>query len=245
MKVVIVGYLNTLPFIHGLEYYGIEIVRAHPSKCADLLHSGKLDFGLIPLGALEEERSYYHLKDYGISCDGAVRTVCLFGQTPIEEWEEVVLDYQSRTSVLLSKLLLRSYYHLNPAYISGEEGYEESISDNRGGLIIGDRVFDYENVFPYKYDLGEIWKQWTGLPFVFAVWVGLKPLPKQQKELLNEALDYGLKNFEMPSSMVKLPIEVDKYFKKNIEYDLNKSKQKALQIFLHNIGKSKLKLIEL
>lgn len=245
MKVVIVGYLNTMPFIQGLKHYGLEIIKAHPAKCAEILHEGQVDAGLVPLGALEEDQTYYLLKDFGISCNGEVRTVCLFGETPIEEWEEVVLDYQSRTSVLLAQILLKEYWSLKPTIIKGYPGYEKEIKGSKGGLIIGDRAFEYEEKLPYKYDLGAIWKEMTGLPFVFALWVATKPLSIKQRDLLENALEYGIKNFEMTDSMVNLPLDAKAYFKKNIEYEIDFAKQKAVQLFLHKTGKSNLKLIDL
>lgn len=245
MKTVIVGYLNTLPFIQGLEHFGIDMVRAHPAECAKILHEGEVDVGLIPVGALQNDQHYYWLKDYGITCNGEVRTVCLFGERPIEEWDKVILDYQSKTSVLLTEILLKEYWGISPEYLQGQEGYERQISKNTGGLIIGDRVFEYENEFPYKYDLGTVWKSLTGLPFVFAIWVALKPLNSEKKERLVKALEYGMKNFTIPDSMSKLPVNFSDYFKKHIEYHIGISKQKALHSFLLKTKKSDLKLQEL
>ena len=245
MRIVVVGYLNTLPFIQGLEKEEIELIKAHPADCAEMLHNGEADIGLIPVGALENDRTYYYHKEYGIACNGEVRTVCLFGETPVEDWDKVILDYQSRTSVLLSQLLLKEYWDKELPIINGYPGYEEDIEGNTGGLIIGDRVFDYENSFSYQYDLGKTWKDWTGLPFVFAVWVSLNKIKPANKEKLMNALEYGIENFEIPSSMVNLPLQANEYYRNNIEYVLDSAKQKSLQIFLHKIGKSNLKLLEL
>jgi chorismate dehydratase len=241
MKTVIVGYLNTLPFIQGLEHFGIEMVKAHPADCAKILHEGGADVGLIPVGALIKDKSYYMLDDYGISCTGEVRTVCLFGEQPVVKWERVIMDYQSRTSVLLSKILLREKWGVNPQIVEGKKGYEKEIKGNTAGLIIGDRAFDYENKFAYKYDLGAAWKALTGLPFVFAVWVAIKPLSNTRKEQLKNALEYGIQNFHIPDAMAKLPIDVANYFEYHIEYHIGKAKQKALQSFLIKTGKQDLK----
>jgi chorismate dehydratase len=242
MKIVTVSYLNTLPFIQGLEKAGFDIVKAYPAQCAELLHAGKADIALIPVGALQENQEYYILSDYGIGADGFVRTVALFGSEPLEEWTELFLDYQSRTSVLLTRVLMKHYWKRDIPFTKGTKGYEELLTNNRGGLIIGDRAFTYEEKYPYQYDLSKAWKMWTGLPFIFAVWVSLKKIDSKKVEGFANSLEFGLQNFQISSAMTNLSIHMESYFKENISYRFSQDHWKAFEKFNGYTGRNNLKV---
>ena len=109
-KVSAVSYLNTIPFIYGLKnspiFDQIELSLDYPALCADKLLNNQVDIGLIPVATIPKIKNAQIISDYCIGSDGKVDTVCLYSNVPILEIESIALDYQSRTSIELLKLLL-------------------------------------------------------------------------------------------------------------------------------------------
>lgn len=95
----------------------------------------------------------------------------------MEQVEKIYLDYQSRTSVMLARVLLRDYWKKDVVFEQAPENYIDKIEDTTAGVIIGDRALQQLPGFKYIYDLSSAWKDHTGLPFVFAAWVANKDLP--------------------------------------------------------------------
>ena len=110
IKVSAVSYLNTIPFIYGLRnselMQQIDLYIDCPSVCADKLINNQVDIGLVPVVILDQLNNPKIISDYCIGANGPVDTVCIYSDVPIEEIESIYLDYQSRTSVELLKILL-------------------------------------------------------------------------------------------------------------------------------------------
>ena len=136
--------------------------------CADKLVNDEVDLALVPIVVIPSLREPHIISNYCIGANGAVETVCLFSDVPISEIASIYLDYQSRTSVALLKILLKEYWGLDPEFKDAELGFEESISGINAALVIGDRAFGLNRKHQYVYDLSAIWKEMTGFPFVFA-----------------------------------------------------------------------------
>ena len=119
IKISAITYLNTKPFLFGLQHSSIldavELSLDVPSVCADKLKAGTVDIGIIPVSEISSIPGANIVTDYCISCSGKVRTVVLVSMVPIEEIETIVLDYQSRTSVQLVRILARDYWKISPA----------------------------------------------------------------------------------------------------------------------------------
>lgn len=238
-----VSYLNTKPFLYGIFKHKIsldlEIQLDTPSVCASRLESGAADLALVPVAVIPQLSNPKIVTDYCIATEGKVRTVCLFGDKPIEEWERIYLDFHSRSSVQLTKILLKDYWHLSPELIPAEEGFMENIGGSTGGLVIGDRTFPLHNKFPYVYDLGEAWMNHKGLPFVFAAWVTAQNLPEEFLVEFNEALAIGLDS--IPQLVSLMPDEyahfnLSNYFTENISYAWDPKKRMAMDLFLADSG---------
>jgi len=126
-RVVAVSYLNTKPLLYGLLRSRIqpslELDLAIPSECARRLLVGEADIALVPVAIIPELPEAHIISDYCIGADGAVATVCIYGTVPIEEMTSIYLDHHSRTSVMLTRLLLEEYWKLNPKLVDAEEGY--------------------------------------------------------------------------------------------------------------------------
>lgn len=242
LSITAVSYLNTKPFLYGLVKSGldkeIDLQLDIPSVCAEKLRDGKVDLGLVPVAIIPEIETPHIISDYCIGTVGAVKTVCIFSQRPIEEMQNIYLDYHSRTSVELAKILMRDYWKINPTILKAQPGFESQINGTTGALIIGDRAIGLEDQYPFVYDLGEAWLKHTGLPFVFAAWVSNKPLERTFVTKLNYALQLGLE--EIPQLMYLLPsphsnFDLKSYFTKFISYELDEKKKHALDIFLEEL----------
>ena len=244
IKISAVSYLNTVPFVHGLKQseliHSIDLQLDYPSICADKLINGTVDLALVPVAVIPKLKETYIISDYCIGANGAVDTVCLYSDVPIEEIESIGLDYQSRTSVALLKILLKEYWQLNPELIKADVGFEENINGKHAALVIGDRAFSLNSKHSYIYDLSEIWKEMTGLPFVFAAWVANKKLPKDFIISFNKALEKGLSDIDTALALegANYPncTNPKDYLNNKISYTLDADKQKGMELFFNKLS---------
>lgn len=239
-KVTAVSYLNTKPLLYGIFKSEISseisLELDIPSVGAQKLKSGLADFGLVPVAIIPELHRPSIISNFCIGATGEVRTVCIYANTELQNLETIYLDFHSRTSVELTRILLKEYWKIQPRLVPAFPGYESKITGKTGGLIIGDRAIELESQFRYHYDLGEAWKNFTGLPFVFAAWVTTKPLPEDFIYRFNEALQRGIA--EIPQLIYLLPnpthpFDLNRYFTKYISYNLDEDKKTALKKYLH------------
>jgi chorismate dehydratase len=240
-KVSIVSYLNSKPFIYGLEHSpvidNIQLELDTPAICAKKLIDGKVDIGLIPVAVIPHLKESYIISDYCIGAVGKVGSVMLYSDVPLDQIEKVLLDYQSRTSVTLVQVLAANFWKIDPEWIKAEQDYENNVKGTTAAVIIGDRTFGLENKFRYSYDLAEEWQKFTKLPFVFACWVANRELPAGFITSFNSALKSGLDNrpklIEELKTAEKYNTDVAEYLNKSISYELDSNKRKALDLFLN------------
>jgi chorismate dehydratase len=232
IRVTAVSYLNTKPLLYGLFKSPVaaelDLQLDIPSICAEKLRSGQADLGLVPVAILPELTQAYIVSDYCIGAEGAVKTVCIYAEKPLEELKTIYLDYHSRTSVELARILVREYWKVGAELLPAKPGFENKIQGDTGALLIGDRTMGLESKYPYVYDLGEAWLQHTGLPFVFAAWVSTKPLDPAFIQRFNAALKTGLDYIP--------DFDLSTYFTKYISYPLTQGKKEALRLFLEKIN---------
>lgn len=237
IRISAVSYTNTLPFLYGLE--NSEIIKKvqlsvdYPSLCAKKLIDNQVDIGLIPVAAISAMPTHHIISDYCIGADGKVNSVFIFSNCPIEDIAFLQLDPQSKTSNNLALVLLKNYWKVNPLNITDAEDYGMSKNPKTAFVQIGDRTFGKKGKYEYTYDLAECWKEYTGLPFVFAAWISNKPIEKNFIEELNEALNFGLENRN--KVIEKLPFRADfdlkSYLYHDIDYLLTDTKKQALNLF--------------
>lgn len=241
IKVAAVNYLNTKPLLYGIKrsnfFNEIELFETFPAQVATLLLEGTVDVGLVPVATIPKLKESHIITNYCIGCDGPVASVCIFSDVPIEEVDTIYLDYQSKTSVELAKILLREHWKSNArtVYATGED-FREKIKGTTGGLVIGDRAFEQRLQSKYCYDLGEAWKAHTGLPFVFAAWVSNKILPEEFVEEFNAANGIGFKNLnyivqENPNAL----LDLKEYYTRFIDYNLTQKTIKGMNTFLNKL----------
>lgn len=239
LKVTAVSYLNTKPFLYGIFNNQLDkLIDLHldiPSVCAEKLRSGEVDLGLVPVVVLPELQDHHIVSDYCIGSIRQVRTVCLLSNEPLEKIKTIYLDYHSKTSVELLKILLKKHWKISPRLIHATVGFEKQIGRDAAALIIGDRAIDMRPQFDYCYDLGEAWNDYSGLPFVYAAWVSNRPLDTDFLARFNEALSRGIA--QIPKLIYLLPtpqpgFDLHDYFTNNISYHFDENKKIALSRFL-------------
>lgn len=201
IKAGIVSYRNTRPLIYGLQQQPIaeqiDLVEAIPSQLANMLMDGQIDLGLVPVAILPELEEYHIIGNHCIATETEVASVCLFSEVPLESIETIYLDYQSRSSVALLKILMREKWGIHPRLIQAtDESYRELIKGTTAGLVIGDRALEQRRHSTFIYDLASEWRAITGLPFVFAAWVSLKPLPADFVSAFDAANALGLNHID-------------------------------------------------
>ena len=242
IRVAAVSYLNTKPLLYGIHRHEvmneIALVEDYPAKIAQMLIDDQVDVGLIPVAATTRLKEWHVVGDYCIGSEGAVASVCIFSDVPMDEVDTVLLDYQSRTSVNLARILLKEFWKKEVRFVdaSGED-YRSAINGRTAGVVIGDRALQQRLRSKYIYDLGEAWMAHTGLPFVFAAWIANKPLPKEFEQKFNEANAIGLQHIDDVVSENAFPaFDLYEYYTQCISYGLTEEKRKGMQLFLQKLN---------
>ena len=234
-----VSYLNTRPLLLGMEQSPfkerIELMKAYPAQIAQALLDDTIDIGLVPVAVMPLLKHPQLVSKYVIGTEGEVASVALFSQVPMDQIEKLYLDYQSRTSVALAKILFKQFWKKEVEFLNATEGYINQIHGNTAGIIIGDRALVNLDKFEHIYDLGLAWKAYSGLPFVFAAWVANKPIPLEFMEAFDAANGYGLSHLEDVIALIPANEQVydlHKYYTENISYELTPEKKAGLDKFL-------------
>lgn len=185
MNVGRISYINCYP-VYGAIDRGIVPLHANlisgvPTELNQKMAAGTLDVSVVStVEYARDADKYLLLPDLAISCDGPVRSVMLFSKRPVSELDgqTVIVSKSSMTSVALLELLFENVWKVSPVFVPGDAEITDIASfgdDHMARLVIGDAALvlgaSGSSQYKHAYDLGEVWKDWTGLPFVFAVWV--------------------------------------------------------------------------
>ncbi len=212
--------LGRIPWINCYPVYGAidrgivtapaELVTGTASELNDLLAAGKLDVSVVSAVEYARNAAAYHLlPGLAISCDGPVRSVKLFARRAVEELDgaTVLCAASSRTSVLLLELLCRHRWQVNlrSAQVRAEPGDLDALNGfpHDAVLAIGDAalMLGANDRYPVQVDLGEAWRDWTGLPFVFAVWAARRQTDHAAVQAVHRTLlesrQWGLANLDL------------------------------------------------
>lgn len=238
-RIAAVSYLNTIPFIYGIE--SSEELRdrlqlSPPSGCAGAYAGGVADIALLPAGALPSLPDAQIVTSFCIGAAGPVRTVTVMSNEPLEGIRRIWLDPHSMTSARLVQILCRKYWNISPEFRQLDD-YAIADAPRQGDafMLIGDKVFGYEGRFARTWDLAACWQDMTGLPFVFAVWVARRTVQANMIGRLQAALQYGMGH--IGEAIEKYghggkPYAFE-YLTRNIDYTLDQAKRKALSLFLN------------
>lgn len=237
IRISAVAYTNTKPFIYGISHSEllekIDLSLDIPSDCAAKLINQQVDIGLIPVAAIPFVPNANIISDYCIGSVGAVNSVFIFSNLPVEEIKSVRLDSHSRTSNNLAKVLLKFYWKKDVAFTTDINIATDAI------VLIGDRTFGQKESYPFVYDMGEEWMNFTGLPFVYAAWVANKEIDPSFVKEFNEALSIGLaqRNELLNQLPVHQGFDLRDYLFNKLDFDLSAKKREALELFLSYISR--------
>ncbi|BCS34131.1 hypothetical protein TBR22_A33600 [Luteitalea sp. TBR-22] len=242
IRVGAVGFLNARPLEYGLDRDPQFAVRLDvPSRCAALLHAGEIDLGLVPVIELLRGRVAYDIvPGLAIACDGPVQSVALFTRVPVPQVRSIALDVSSRSSVGLLRVLCRHHFGIAPTFVDATPDLAAMLSVADAALVIGDPALEapYEALGAQKIDLGEAWKAFTGLPFVFATWIA-RPgvISPALVTRLHEARRAGVEAIEAlaraeAGARTERAAGLEQYLRHNIRYDLDEGALRGLSRYL-------------
>lgn len=193
-----IQFLNCLPIYWGLVRSGalldLELIKDTPERLSEQLVAGDLDIGPISLVEyLKHADDLVVLSDVAVGSDGPVMSCNLVSQQPFADLHgaRVALGSTSRTTVQLARLVLRECYGAEPLYYSCPNDLATMMQEASAGVLIGDpalraSLYDAPRLSLRVLDLGEAWKEWTGLPMVFAVWAVRRDFLARQPALTRE-----------------------------------------------------------
>lgn len=226
-RIALVEYLNTLPFTQGIRMNGLDkhydLHFGPPGYCAHLYQQGQVDIALCPIGALTDLPEYKIFSEYCIGANNAVRTVVLNSKFPLDQIKRVRLDDHSRTSNLLMQVLAKNLWKKDWEIYRDDEDVPDS------AVMIGDKVFQFEDQYPYSIDLAESWNALTDLPMVFAVWIARPEVPNEKLRELEEAFSNGMEWIK--EDKTGLTSDKQHYLLHSINFQFDEAKKEALLQF--------------
>lgn len=232
-RVSVVDFTNAWPLTAGFLDGSVPAAEVHrdcPSRCAERLLAGEVDAGLVPVVALAGLPGHAAIRGLGIAARAAVRSVLLVSAVPPDRIDRLALDPASRTSALLARLLLQERWGRRPQIV--DERHAEA------RVVIGDPALAVDPRgtpgAPFVVDLAAVWSDWTGLPFVFAVWGvrdGVSSAPfRASRECGRRRLPELV---EMAAARTGLPAAIlEDYLGRRLFYDLGESEEMGAAEFL-------------
>ncbi len=238
-----VEYLNARPLVYGLERSRRFTLRFDvPSRCADLLHADDIDLGLIPsIEYLRGPMAYGIVPAVCVASRGPVASVALYTRKEPREMRSIAMDTTSRTSVALMRVIAKRAYGIAPEPVSMRPDLDLMLAHADGAVIIGDKALflDHEALGARKIDLGALWTDATGLPFVYAFWAGRPDVAtRDDVKWLREARDNALSDLKgiaatyFPGNAKRQAVGLQ-YLRDNIQYTLGSDEIEGLTRFYH------------
>ena len=240
MHISVVSYLNSLPFINGLEIFAeaeqVTLSKDIPSVCADKLLSQEAGIGLIPVAVIPQLKEYHIISDYCIGAFNEVQSVMLYSNVPLDKINTILLDHHSRTSAMLIQLLAKHHWKIFPQFVHDAHTNGNSIEGKTAALVIGDRALALQGKFPFQFDLATAWFEMTGLPFVFACWVSNHKLENGFVSRFNDALKAGVESrnkLSLENYAPELSYAVKSNYLNNlIRYEMDEEMRAGMKRFL-------------
>ena len=213
-----------------------DLLIDYPSKIASMLLEDEIDAGLVSVAIIPEMKEYHIISDYCIGSVGEVASVCLFSEVSLDKIENILLDYQSRTSAALLKLLIKDFWEIKVVFENTSGNYQSKISGTTAGLVIGDRALLQRKIPPFIYDLGEEWEKFTALPFVYAAWISNKKLDDDFINHFNDANAFGLNKIDEVVNQNPYEVfDLHHYYTDCISFEMDEKKKKGLELFLEKL----------
>ena len=237
-RLAAVSYLNTVPLVWGMvagpQQGAVELEFHLPNACAAAVKKRRVNAGLIPV--IEVARQGLPvLADVGIGCRGPVKSILLAAKVAPSQIRRLAADTSSRTSVMLSRVILKHRYQAEPELTAMRPDLDAMLARADAALIIGDPALALllagRPMPPYVLDLGEEWWRLTGLPMVFAVWAGHTALPA---DLFHESYHFGaahLEDYLLPEAQRRgLPEALAReYLTRAIHYEIGPAERRGME----------------
>lgn len=253
-----IGYLNVLPVYHAMESgileHGYKLYYGPPAQLNKAMEEGLLLASSC--SCVEYARrpdNYFLLPKLAIGSVGAVQSVIMLSRKPIEQlsFHKILVSAETHTSALLLRLLLAERFKLKVEYCVGNATeMVATASPPEAFLAIGDEAMRLRKhpMYPYKFDLGEAWTEWTGLPCVFGVWVMRRDFKPQAglmhpADVLDQSRNWGLANMPEIIKLAELnypnltQAELIDYFN-GLSYNLNEAEQEGLKLLYYKLAKA-------
>ncbi|HEY0380143.1 MAG TPA: menaquinone biosynthesis protein [Pyrinomonadaceae bacterium] len=244
-RVAASSYLNTVPlvwsFTEGARRREVELVSdTAPARCADMLARGEVEAALVPVIEYQRIPELVVVPDVCVGARGEVRSVVLVmkdGLDGLKDVRRVALDTSSRTSAALVRVIFREFVGTEPEWAESAPDVASMLEGADAALIIGDPGMTFSRRGVVVYDLAELWRERTGLGFVFAMWMAREgELERVRRIDFAGARDEGLEHIReiaaAYSPAVGLPPEeIEKYLLENISFELNEEMRAGLDLF--------------
>lgn len=240
LRIGAVSYLNSKPLIEGLadRLPGAELLLDYPSRLADDLAAGRLNVALIPSIEAFSGPDYEIISDACVASRGPVLSVKLYFRVKPGNVRSLALDAGSRTSAALARIMLAERFGVAPRLERLPMGAAISETTADAVLLIGDRAMHpVGREFSESWDLGEEWLRWTGLPFVFAMWVGHNSeWWPGLAAALSDSRDSGVaaagRIAEREAPLLGLRLETAcRYLTENLHFQLGSAERSGLRLF--------------
>ena len=244
-RLSIIDYLNAAPlnhgFKHGLGWEHFHLKFHYPSVCAERLRAGEVDAGIISSIEYLRIPGLRIVPGLCIASPKRVRSVVILSKVPPEQIRSLALDTSSRTSVVLGQLLLRERYGVTPTLSDMGPDLPSMLEAHDAALMIGDAAMRAPKQGLFVLDLAEEWHTWTGLPFVFALWLVREdapelPVPGGVGPFFHKSLEIG--QAQLPAIVEEArrtigwtKLELTEYLTENISYTLGEAEQRSLALF--------------
>jgi len=243
-----VSYLNTVPLVWGLQHSPEPALRdtfgltfALPSACADQLASGEADIGIVPVIEMARQGLDY-FPGTGIACRGPVRSILVVSKVPFREIRSLATDSGSRTSAMLSQVILAEKFGVRPRVFSHPADLAEMLGKADAALLIGDAALRVDPAtLPFEtLDLGAEWVSMTGLPMVFAVWAGRKEIIRRPYgQIFLDSCRYGLAHMDdmvrAESSARHFDADlVRQYLTHHIAFELGEKDYEGMRLYIQH-----------
>jgi len=250
-RLSIIDYLNAAPlnhgFKHGLGWEHFHLKFHYPSVCADRLRSGEVDAGIVSSIEYLRIPGLRIVPGLCIASPRRVRSVVILSKVPPEQIRSLALDTSSRTSVVLGQLILRERYGVSPEITDMGPDLPAMLEAHDAALMIGDAAMRAPKQGLFVLDLAEEWHAWTGLPFVFALWLVREdapqpPVPGGVASFFHKSLEIGMAQLpaiveEARRTIGWTKLELEEYLTKNISYTLGEAERESLGLFFEKAVK--------
>jgi chorismate dehydratase len=236
------SYLNSAPliwsFLHGPHAGAVEFVEAVPARCAQLLSEGEVEGALVPVIEYQRIDGGLLVPNVCVGSQKEVLSVVLVSKNKrLENIQTVALDESSRTSATLVKVIFREFLEREPEWTTRAPNLEEMLEKNDAALIIGDPGMAFPRQGLNVWDMASLWKEHTGLGFVFAMWmVRDEAIARARAVDFAGARDEGVANIEeiVHSYQDKIPMRVEElrnYLTENIVFKVDESMARGLRLY--------------